>query len=253
MFKIKQLFYSPVKSLSFSSINKLEILNNIGIKFDRNFAFTRDLDDNKINHVMQNPLDRKIVNFLSLKHFPELNMYNFDFNNGFLYLKKNNNIILITDIKNEAEINILCEKMQELIPKIKRIRLLQDPMNPFFDTMPSKTISLINLNSIRDFEKKLSKKIEFQRFRGNIYVDGLNPWDERNLINKTLIINNLKFKVTKEIPRCVATNIRPNSSEINLSIPISLKQFYNHINLGVYLIPLNDGNIKSNDDILIDG
>ena len=253
MFKIKQLFYSPVKSLSFSSINKLEILNNIGIKFDRNFAFTRDLDDNKINHVMQNPLDRKIINFLSLKHFPELNMYNFDFNNGFLYLKKNNNIILITDIKNEAEINILCEKMQELIPKIKRIRLLQDPMNPFFDTMPSKTISLINLNSIRDFEKKLSKKIEFQRFRGNIYVDGLNPWDERNLINKTLIINNLKFKVTKEIPRCVATNIRPNSSEINLSIPISLKQFYNHINLGVYLIPLNDGNIKSNDDILIDG
>ena len=253
MFKIKQLFYSPVKSLSFSSINKLEILNNIGIKFDRNFAFTRDLDDNKINHVMQNPLDRKIVNFLSLKHFPDLNMYNFDFNNGFLYLKKNNNIILITDIKNEAEINILCEKMQELIPKIKRIRLLQDPMNPCFDTMPSKTISLINLNSIRDFEKKLSKKIEFQRFRGNIYVDGLNPWDERNLINKTLIINNLKFKVTKEIPRCVATNIRPNSSEINLSIPISLKQFYNHINLGVYLIPLNDGNIKSNDDILIDG
>ena len=253
MFKIKQLFYSPVKSLSFSPINKLEILNNIGIKFDRNFAFTRDLDDNKINHVMQKPLDRKIINFLSLKHFPDLNMYNFDFNNGFLYLKKNNNIILITDIKNEAEINILCEKMQELIPKIKRIRLLQDPMNPFFDTMPSKTISLINLNSIRDFEKKLSKKIEFQRFRGNIYVDGLNPWDERNLINKTLIINNLKFKVTKEIPRCVATNIRPNSSEINLSIPISLKQFYNHINLGVYLIPLNDGNIKSNDDILIDG
>ena len=253
MFKIKQLFYSPVKSLSFSPINKLEILNNIGIKFDRNFAFTRDLDDNKINHVMQNPLDRKIVNFLSLKHFPELNMYNFDFNNGFLYLKKNNNIILITDIKNEAEINILCEKMQELIPKIKRIRLLQDPMNPFFDTMPSKTISLINLNSIRDFEKKLSKKIEFQRFRGNIYVDGLNAWDERNLINKALIINNLKFKVTKEIPRCVATNIRPNSSEINLSIPISLKQFYNHINLGIYLIPLNDGNIKSNDDILIDG
>ena len=143
--------------------------------------------------------------------------------------------------------------MQELIPKIKRIRLLQDPMNPFFDTMPSKTISLINLNSIRDFEKKLSQKIEFQRFRGNIYVDGLKAWDERRLVNKTLIINNLKFKVIKEIPRCVATNIKPNSSEINLSIPISLKQFYNHINLGVYLIPLNDGNIKSNDDILIDG
>ncbi len=253
MLKINQLFYSPVKSISFSSVNKLEILNNIGIKFDRNFAFTRDLDDNKINYILQNPLKRQIINFLSLKHFPDLNEYNFDFNNDFLYLKKNNNIILSTNINNLTEIRILCNKMEELIPKVKRIRLVQDKLNPFFDTMPSKTISLINLNSIRDFEKKISKKIEFQRFRGNIYVDGIKAWEERKLVNKTLIINNLKFKVLKEIPRCVATNIKPNSSEINLSIPISLKQFYNHINLGIYLIPLNDGTIQSNDDILIDG
>ena len=225
MFKVKQLFYSPVKSLSFSPVNKLEILNNIGIKLDRNFAFTRDLDDNKIKYILQNPLERQINNFLSLKHFPDLNEYNFDFYNGFLDFKKNNNLILKININNEAEIRALCAKIQEIVPKVKRIRLIQDPMNPFFDTMPSKTISLINLNSIRDFEKKLSQKIEFQRFRGNIYVDGLKAWDERRLVNKTLIINNLKFKVIKEIPRCVATNIKPNSSEINLSIPISLKQF----------------------------
>ena len=117
--------------------------------------------------------------------------------------------------------------------------------------MPSKTISLINLNSIKDFEKKLSKKVEFERFRGNIYVDGLNAWDERNLVNKTLVINNVKFKVIKEIPRCSATNIKPNSSEYNLSVPIYLKKFYDHINLGIYLLPLNNGNIKLNDEILI--
>ena len=253
MFKINQLYYSPVKSLSFSSVNKLEILNNIGIKFDRNFAFTRDLDDNKINYLLQNPLERQIINFLSLKHLPKLNEYNFDFNNGVLDLKKNKKVILSTNINDKQEISILCNKMQEIIPKVERIRLLQDSINPFYDTMPSKTISLINLNSIKDFERKLSRKVEFQRFRGNIYIDGLNAWEERDLVNKTLIINNIKFKVTKEIPRCVATNIKPNSSEINLSIPISLKQFYNHINLGIYLMPLNDGIIKLNDDILIDG
>ncbi|MAV61879.1 MAG: sulfurase [Candidatus Pelagibacter sp.] len=253
MFKINQLYYSPVKSLSFSSVNKLEIINNIGIKFDRNFAFTRDLDDNKINYLLQNPLERQIINFLSLKHLPKLNEYNFDFNNGVLNLKKNNKVILSTNINDKQEISILCNKMQEIIPKVERIRLLQDSINPFYDTMPSKTISLINLNSIKDFERKLSRKVEFQRFRGNIYIDGLNAWEERDLVNKTLIINNIKFKVTKEIPRCVATNIKPNSSKINLSIPISLKQFYNHINLGIYLMPLNDGIIKLNDDILIDG
>tara|TARA_Y100001960_G_scaffold278779_1_gene310471 strand:- start:371 stop:730 length:360 start_codon:yes stop_codon:yes gene_type:complete len=118
--------------------------------------------------------------------------------------------------------------------------------------MPSKTISMINLNSIKDFEKKLSKQIEYERFRGNIYIDQLEAWEERKLVNKTLIINNTKFKVLREIPRCSATNIKPNSSISNLSIPMSLKQIYNHINLGIYLLPLNDGNIRLNDNVLID-
>ena len=251
MFKVNQLFYSPVKSLSFSPVKHLEIINNIGIKFDRNFAFTRNLDDNKINYILNNPLKRQIINFLSLKHFPELNEYNFDFKKNILELKKNNIIILTTNINNKSEVEILCKKIQSLIPKVKKIRLVKDSINPFFDTMPSKTISLINLNSIKDLENKISRKIELQRFRGNIYIDGLNAWDERNWLNKTITINHVKFKVIKEIPRCSATNIKPNSSEYNLSVPASLKQFYNHVNLGIYLLPLNNGNIKLYDDILI--
>ena len=251
MFKINKLYYSPVKSLSFSSVNQLEILDNIGIRFDRNFAFTRDLDDNKINYILNNPLKRQIINFLSLKHFPELNEYNFDFKKDILNLKKNNNIILQTNINIQSDVEVLCDKILLLIPKLKRIKLVKDSKHPFFDTMPSNTISLINLNSIKDFEKKISKNIELERFRGNIYINGLDAWEERNWINKTLEINNIKFKVIKEIPRCSATNIKPNSSKYNLSVPLLLKQFYNHINLGIYLLPLNNGNIKLNDEILI--
>jgi len=251
LFKINKLFYSPVKSLSLSSVKKLEILDNIGIKFDRNFAFTRDLDDDKINYILKNPLKRQITNFLSLKHFPELNEYNFDFEKDILNLKKNNNIILETNINIQSDVEDLCNKILLQIPKLKRIKLIKDSKNPFFDTMPSNTISLINLNSIKDFEKKISKNVELERFRGNIYINGLDPWEERNWINKTLVINKIKFKVIKEIPRCSATNIKPNSSKYNLSIPILLKQIYNHINLGIYILPLNNGNIKLNDDILI--
>ena len=251
MFKINKLFYSPVKSLSFSSVKKLQILDNIGIKFDRNFAFTRDLDDDKINYILNNPLRRQIINFLSLKHFPELNEYNFDFEKDILKLKKNNNILLETNINVQSDVEALCDKIILLIPKLKRTRLIKDSKNPFFDTMPSNTISLINLNSIKDFEKNISKNVELERFRGNIYINGLDAWEERNLIDKTLVVNNIKFKVIKEIPRCSATNIKPNSSIFNLSVPKLLKQIYNHINLGIYILPLNNGNIKLNDDILI--
>ena len=36
---------------------------------------------------------------------------------------------------------------------------------------------------------KIAEDIEFQRFRGNLYIDGISAWEERNWINKTIKIN----------------------------------------------------------------
>ncbi len=249
--RIKNLYFSPVKSLSFNNVDTLEIIKNIGVKNDRIFAFTNNLNFKNIELIKNNPLKREIYNFLSLKKYPELNQYNFILEDKFLILKFENKIILKTDIDNQHEVKILCSKLEDNLPNINNINLLKDNMNPFFDTMPNKSISLINLNSIRDFEKLSNHQVEHERFRGNIYVEDLEKWEERKLVGKVLSINDLKFKVIKEIPRCSATNIKPKTSDINLNIPINLKKIYNHINLGIYLDPLNDGKINKGDLIKI--
>ena len=249
--KIKNLYFSPVKSLSFNNVNTLEIIKNIGIKNDRIFAFTNNLNFKDIELIKNNPLKREIYNFLSLKKYPELNQYNFLLEDNFLILEFENNIILKTDIDNQHEVKILCSKLEDILPNINNINLLKDNMHPFFDTMPNKSISLINLNSIKDFENLSNQQVEHERFRGNIYVEDLDKWEERKLVGKVLSINDLKFKVIKEIPRCSATNIKPKTSDINLNIPLNLKKIYNHINLGIYLDPLNDGKINKGDLIKI--
>ena len=249
--KIKNLYFSPVKSLSFNNVNTLEIIKNIGIKNDRIFAFSNNLNFKDIELIKNNPLKREIYKFLSLKKYPELNEYNFLFENNFLILEFENKIILKTDINNQHEVKILCSKLEDMLPNINNINLLKDSMNPFFDTMPNKSISLINLNSIKDFEKLSNYQVEHERFRGNIYVEDLDKWEERKLVGKVLSINDIKFKVIKEIPRCSATNIKPKTSNINLNIPFNLKKIYNHINLGIYLDPLNDGKINKGDLIKI--
>lgn len=249
--KIKNLYFSPVKSLSFNNVDTLEIIKNIGIKNDRIFAFSNNLNIKDIELIKNNPLKREIYKFLSLKKYPELNEYNFLLENNFLILEFENKIILKTDINNQHEVKILCSKLEDMLPNINNINLLKDSMNPFFDTMPNKSISLINLNSIKDFEKLSNYQVEHERFRGNIYVEDLDKWEERKLVGKVLSINDIKFKVIKEIPRCSATNIKPKSSEINLNIPFNLKKIYNHINLGIYLDPLNDGKINKRDLIKI--
>ncbi len=249
--KIKNLYFSPVKSLSFNNVDTLEIIKNIGIKNDRIFAFTNNLNFEDIELVKNDPLKREIYKFLSLKKYPELNQFNFLLEDNFLILEFENKIILKTDIENQHEVKILCSKLEDILPNINNINLLKDNMNPFFDTMPNKSISLINLNSIKDFEKQSNHQIEHDRFRGNIYVEDLYKWEERKLVGKVLSINDLKFKVIKEIPRCSATNIKPKTSDINLNIPFNLKKIYNHINLGIYLDPLNDGKINKGDLIKI--
>ena len=69
---------------------------------------------------------------------------------------------------------------------MKPIFLLKNEKYPFFDTTHStnvsNSISLININSIEDFESKQIKQLEPDRFRGNFYIDGLDAWEERNWI-----------------------------------------------------------------------
>ena len=127
----------------------------------------------------------------------------------------------------------------------------------FFDTSVSNkvnfvnSISLLNIQSINDFQNKIDKKIEISRFRGNIYVDGIKAWEERNWIGKIVKINNVSFKVKKNIPRCVAINLKPKTDDNSLNLLQSLKKSYNHFEMGIYLVALDDGKLKIGNKIEI--
>ena len=112
-------------------------------------------------------------------------------------------------------------------------------------------ISFLNNKSIEDFEKKMNQTIEPQRFRGNIHVDGMEAWEERNWIGKIIEINNISFKVEKNIPRCVAINLKPNSDDNSFDLLKSLKKTYNHFDMGVYLTALDDGQVNIGDNVSV--
>jgi len=246
---ISSIHFSPIKSLSFTNINSCEIKKNLGILNDRKFAFSRVVDAEKALLIEKNPNERKLNNFLSLKNSPVLNKYNFTY--------KDNKLALIFDGKEQISITAddidqrskLINKLIDLESSLKKpMFLLQNNEFPFYDTSNSNkvfnSISLINLNSIEDFEKRINQKVEFQRFRGNFYVDGIDAWEERNWIGKNIKISNVLFKVERNIPRCVAINLKPKTDKSNLNLLQSLKKTYNHFDMGIYLRSLNDGKIK---------
>ena len=251
MIKIESLFYSPVKSISFIESQTLNVLKDKGVDRDRIFAFVQNMDPSKIKNLIEDPKSRKLNNFITLKNTPELNKYNFTYIKDKLTLKKQNKIIISINPILENEKKKLCEKISQIIIKDKTINFLMDEKNPFFDTMPDNSISLINKKSINDFSKKISTDIEFERFRANIYIDGLAAWEERNWIGKTIKINNVNFVVSDEISRCSATNLKPSTDIVTVNLPNELKKTYDHINMGLYLVPQQNGVISKEDKIII--
>ena len=249
---IETINYCPVKSLSFQSINSCNIKKKLGMPNDRIFAFSRGVDPEKTKLLQENPNERKLNNFLTLKNSPVLNKYNFIYKENKLTLTHQEKEIITISTNNPEECSLLSDKLLELESSlIKPISLLKNQAFPFYDTTNSNNIfnsmSLINLNSIKDFEKKINQKIESQRFRGNFYVTGLDAFEERNWINKVIKINNVSFKVEKNIPRCVAINLKPKTDDNSLNLLQSLKKIYGHFDMGIYLTALNDGNVNVGD------
>ena len=257
---ISSINYCPVKSVSFQTIKKCKIKKNVGIIGDRIFAFAKDLDLDQAKLFEKSPDERKGKwnKVLTLKNSPALNKYNFLFNNEKLTLILKDKEILTIDINQLNERQALSNKITELEGSLKQpIFLMNNNDFPFFDTSISKkvafvnSVSLINIQSINDFQKKIDKKIETSIFRGNIYIDGIEPWKEREWIGKIIKINGVSFKVEKNIPRCVAINLKPTTDDNSLNLLQSLKKTYNHFEMGIYLTALDDGEINLGDKVEI--
>jgi len=251
---IKSINYCPVKSLSFESIETCNIKKNLGMPNDRIFAFSRGINIEDAKSIEKNPNERKLNNFLTLKNSPALNKYNFSYIKNKLTLILQDKEIISISPDNTEERSLLIEKLVELENTlIKPISLLYNEDFPFYDTSHSNNVfnsmSLINLSSVKDFEEKIAEKIEPQRFRGNFYVEGIDAWEERKWINKIIKINNISFKVEKNIPRCVAINLKPKTDDNSLNLLQSLKKSYNHFDMGIYLRAESDGKISLGDKL----
>ena len=57
-----------------------------------------------------------------------------------------------------------------------------------------------------------------KRFRSNIAVDGLAPWEEQTWIGRSLRIGDTRFKVANPVTRCLATHAHPVTGKRDLLI-----------------------------------
>jgi len=117
---------------------------------------------------------------------------------------------------------------------------------------PAKLVSIINLASVRALEEKIGRKIDPLRFRGNVYVEGLEPFADHDWVERRFRIGEAGFKGVHKTVRCAATNVDPVSGARDMEIPATLMRHWGHADLGLYAHVKSPGTIRPGDTLILE-
>ncbi|WP_374946876.1 MOSC domain-containing protein [Agreia sp.] len=115
------------------------------------------------------------------------------------------------------------------------------------------TISLVNRASIRDFEARIGRELDPLRFRANAYLEGLEPWVEREWIGRELQLGGpagVTVRVVDESERCAATEVDPTTARRDVPVVRLLHENYGHEIMGVFAEVLSAGTLAVGDTVI---
>lgn len=122
-----------------------------------------------------------------------------------------------------------------------------------FSDVAAKCLHFVNLATVREVAETVGKPLDPLRFRANVYFDGPFAWDERKWLGQVLKMGGSRLRVIKETERCEATNVNPETAERDTAIPPTLQRTYNHPFLGFYAEVIEPGEVRSGDEIVVEG
>ncbi|WP_306006645.1 MOSC domain-containing protein [Aquicoccus porphyridii] len=125
-------------------------------------------------------------------------------------------------------------------------RLVRAPDTAMTDTdYPS--ISLINLASHRALEGRIGRPLSPLRWRGNLLIEGLAPWEEFDLVGRRLKLGAAELEVVEPITRCRMTEANPETGQRDADTLGTLRHGYGHQDFGVYARVTTGGPVTEGD------
>ena len=127
-------------------------------------------------------------------------------------------------------------------------RFVHAPGHTFGDKR-EQLISLISLDSLRDYEAKVGGRRHRRRFRANIWFDGAGPWTELDWVGRDIQVGGAILRVIQRTSRCAATEVNPESAARDADPVAELRSLYGHSDLGIYAEVLEGGRFAVGDSI----
>ena len=120
-----------------------------------------------------------------------------------------------------------------------------------FTDAPKGHVSVINLESVRDLERRIGEPVDPLRFRANLYVEGWPAWTELEAAGRDVELGEARAKVTSSIVRCAATTVNPATARRDLEVPEALFRCFGHVLCGVYVEVTASGRVGEGDTAIL--
>lgn len=111
------------------------------------------------------------------------------------------------------------------------------------------SVSVLSLSSNADLARRMGRDLSPLRWRGNLWIEGAEPWAERGWIGRRLRIGGAVLAIEENIVRCLATTANPETGERDADTLGALRALHGGQEFGVYARVVEGGPVRTGDRV----
>ena len=224
--RLAHIFRHPIKGIGSESCETIRLRPESGVEGDRAWAL--------LNEAAEDTDDwQPRRNFLHVASGPPL---------AAIRATTTKNGILLShpdrdpkEIKPDTDGAVLTNWIGDLWPaeRPSPARLVKAPPQGMTD-VPFASVSIGNLSSLKCLSRKVGFDVDMRRFRINLWLDGLAPWEEIDLLKGDLRLGSATLSPVEPIESCRAPDANPVSGQRDIGMLGLLSDEWDTRDFGVY-------------------
>jgi hypothetical protein len=247
--ELKALYRYPVKGLTPERLDRVSLVADATLPFDRAYAIENGpgrFDPDAPRHLPK-------INFLMLMRDERLATLRSQFEDA------TETLTIFRDGKQVARGQLSSRIGRQLIEQFIAGYMKTELRGPprivhaaghSFSDVAAKCVHIVNLASVREFERMQGRAVDPLRFRANLYIDGVAPWAEFGWLDKQLRVGPANLAVFARTRRCEATNVDPTTGARDMAIPAWLTRSVGHSDFGIYAKVVTGGELVAGAPVL---
>jgi len=246
--QVEYIYRYPVKGFRAQRLERGVLTAGAGLAWDRAFAFTSGNQPPPQNNSDWTPAR----SFIQMTVYPQLAGFSaeVDETEGLLHINSPDGQRATSGLDNgdDSAVNAMMNRHFTPGPQgpVQLHRLANAHGHwDFTDT----GVSIVNLATVEWLEWVSGLTLSHLRFRGNLYVGGLEPFEEFSLAGQTIRFGSVVMKVLRPALRCAATAADPWSGDTSIDVVNILRTYTGHGFCGMYGEVLHDGEIFEDDHL----